>query len=170
MCKEIRCLLLKSLKGFPDPMSNFVGSFILFQSTIEEKPHWLAHWNYERQEFMLPGARKRPYETFQHCLISDLEKSFELAPFEDFIISREPLAHLAFSMKPLDDESSEHYIIELFDFHEIQGSAKQVLEQDLRNRWVNELEIEAGCTIDGFPISDLFRTLYHKANLANRLS
>lgn len=151
-------------------MSNFVGSFILFQTAIEGKPHWLAHWNYERQEFMLPGARKRPYETFQHCLISELEKSFELAPFEDFIISREPLAHLAFSEKSVRTGSSEHYIVELFDFHELQSSAQQQLELDLRNRWVNEQEIESASTSDEFSISELFRTLYHKANLANRLS
>ncbi|QDT26922.1 hypothetical protein [Gimesia panareensis] len=151
-------------------MSNFVGSFILFQSSIEGKPHWLVHWNYERQEFMLPGARKRPYETFQHCLISELEKSFELAPFEDFIVSREPLTHLAFSLKPAQEQLSEHYIIELFDFYELQNTAREHLERDLRNRWVNELEIEAGTTIDGFPIAELLVTLYHKANLADRLS
>ena len=151
-------------------MSNFVGSFILFQTTIEGKPHWLVHWNYERQEFMLPGERKRPYETFQHCLISELEKSFELAPFEDFIIAREPLAHLAFTLKPNSDNTSEHYIVELFDFQELNSSAREQLEKDLRNRWVNELEIEANSTIDDFPISELLGTLYHKANLANRLS
>jgi len=151
-------------------MSNFVGSFVLFQTTIEEKPHWLVHWNYERQEFMLPGARKRPYETFQHCLISELEKSFELAPFEDFIISREPLAHLAFSQKPDTTDSSEHYIVELFDFYELQNSARQQLEQDLRNRWVNEQDIEAGSTIDDFPVSNLMSTLFQKANLVDRLS
>ncbi|MCR9232567.1 hypothetical protein [Gimesia chilikensis] len=151
-------------------MSNFVGAFILFQTTIEGKPHWLVHWNYERQEFMLPGERKRPYETFQHCLISELEKSFELAPFEDFIIAREPLAHLAFTLKPDADNTSEHYIVELFDFQELNSSAREQLEKDLRNRWVNELEIEASSTNDDFPISELLGTLYHKANLANRLS
>lgn len=151
-------------------MSNFVGSFILFQTSIEEKPHWLVHWNYERQEFMLPGNRKRPYETFQHCLISELEKSFELAPFEDFIISREPLSHLAFSLKSAPADPSEHYIIELFHFYELQAAARQELEQDLRNRWVNEEEIEAGETLDGFPIANLLGTLYHKANLADLFS
>ena len=60
-------------------MGNFVGSFILLQNSVDQKTHWLAHWNYERQEFMLPGDKKRPYETFQHCLISELEKTFERA-------------------------------------------------------------------------------------------
>ncbi|HCO26876.1 hypothetical protein [Gimesia maris] len=151
-------------------MGNFVGSFILLQNSVDQKTHWLAHWNYERQEFMLPGDKKRPYETFQHCLISELEKTFELVPFEDFILSQEPLAHLAFSEKSTPDDSSEHYIVELFDFQELNSAARKSLENDLRNRWINEQEIEVGSTMDGFPISDLFRSLYYKANLARRLS
>ena len=151
-------------------MSNFVGSFILFHSSFDQKLHWLAHWNYERQEFMLPGAKKKPFETFQHCLIYEIEKTFELAPFDDFIISQEPLSHLAFSDKPTDSQSSEHYIIELFTFQELQSPARKTLDRDLRNRWINEQEIEAGSTLDGFPIANLFRALFHKANLADRLS
>lgn len=119
---------------------------------------------------MLPGAKKKPFETFQHCLIYELEKTFELAPFDDFIISQEPLLHLAFSDKSTDSQSSEHYIIELFTFQELQPSAHKNLDRDLRNRWINEQEIEAGSTIDGFPIADLFRALFHKAKLADRLS
>lgn len=151
-------------------MGNFVGSFILFQTILDQKIHWLAHWNYERQEFMLPGAKKKPFETFQHCLIYELEKTFELAPFDDFIVSQDPLAHLAFSEKPTSDHSSEHYIIELFSFEAIQGHARTILERDLRNRWINEQDIEEGTTADGFPIASLFRSLFHKANLADRLS
>lgn len=151
-------------------MSNFVGSFILFQNSFDQKLHWLAHWNYERQEFMLPGGSKRPFETFQHCLISELEKSFELVPFDDFILFQEPLAHLAFSEKMRSSQESEHFIIELFEFQSLNEHAQKVLECDLRNRWVNEQEIEEGSTADGFPISSLFRSLFHKANLANRLS
>jgi len=151
-------------------MSNFVGSFILFQTPIDQKLHWLAHWNYERQEFMLPGAKKKPFETFQHCLIYELEKTFELAPFDDFIISQEPLTHLAFSDKATPSQSSEHYIIELFTFQELQDPARKILDNDLRNRWINEQEIESGSSLDGFPIADLFRSLFHKANLADRLS
>jgi len=151
-------------------MGNFVGSFILLQTTLDQKLHWLAHWNYERQVFMLPGAKKKPFETFQHCLIYEIEKTFELAPFDDFIISQDPLAHLAFSDKPSPSQSSEHYIIELFAFEALQSQARQILERDLRNRWINEQEIEEGSTIDGFPISTLFRSLFHKANLADRLS
>ncbi|QDT89219.1 hypothetical protein [Gimesia algae] len=151
-------------------MGNFVGSFILLQDTVDQKTHWLAHWNYERQEFMLPGDKKRPYETFQHCLISELEKTFELVPFEDFILSQEPLTHLAFSEKSTLSDSSGHYIVELFDFQELNSTARKSLENDLRNRWINEQEIEIGSTMDGFPVSELFRLLYHKANLARRLS
>ena len=151
-------------------MGNFVGSFILLQTTLDQKIHWLAHWNYERQEFMLPGAKKKPYETFQHCLISEIEKTFELVPFEDFIISQDPQAHLAFSDKPSSEHPSEHYIIELFDFQALKSSARKLLEADLRNRWVNEQDIEEGTTADGFPIASLFRALFHKANLAGRLS
>ncbi len=151
-------------------MGNFVGSFILFQNSIDQNLHWLAHWNYERQEFMLPGASKKPFETFQHCLIYELEKTFELTPFDDFIISQEPLSHLAFSDKPTPSESPEHYIIELFTFQELQDSAHKILDLDLRNRWINEQEIEEGSTLDGFPIAGLFRTLFHKAKLADRLT
>tara|TARA_R110002111_G_scaffold262869_1_gene342129 strand:+ start:42875 stop:43330 length:456 start_codon:yes stop_codon:yes gene_type:complete len=151
-------------------MGNFVGSFILFQTSLDQKIHWLGHWNYERQEFMLPGAKKKPFETFQHCLIYEIEKTFELAPFDDFIVSQDALAHLAFSDKPSPSQSSEHYIIELFAFEALQSPARQILERDLRNRWINEQEIEEGSTIDGFPISELFRSLFHKANLTDRLS
>lgn len=151
-------------------MGNFVGTFILLQDSVDQKTHWLAHWNYERQEFMLQGDKKRPYETFQHCLISELEKTFELVPFEDFILSQEPLTHLAFSEKSTLNDSSEHYIVELFEFQELNSAARKSLENDLRNRWINEQEIEFGSTMDGFPVSDLFRSLYYKANLARRLS
>lgn len=151
-------------------MSNFVGSFILFPNTLDQKVHWLAHWNYERQEYMLPGTGKKPFETFQHCLVSEIEKTFELVPFDDFVLSEEALAHLAFSEKILPSQVADHFIIELFEFQSLNELAQQVLERDLRNRWVSEQEIEEGSCIDGFPISGLFRSLFHKANLANRLS
>lgn len=147
-----------------------VGSFLLVQASFEQKVHWLAHWNYEFQEFMLIGSRKRPFETFQHCLVCEIEKTFSLVPFDDFVISSPPFAHLAFSEKRFDIETPEHYIVELFEFQSLEIPAYQNLAGDLRNRWVNEQEIEVGYCEDGFPVSDLFRSVFHKANLINHLA
>ncbi len=151
-------------------MSNIVGSFLLVQDCFAQKVHWLAHWNYELQEFMLIGARKRPFETFQHRLICEIEQTFSLVPFNDFVLSQDAFAHLAFSEQHSSLQAPEHCVIELFEFQLLENSGRKILENDLRNRWITEQEIEAGYCEDGFPVSGLFRSLFQKANLANRLA
>jgi len=144
-------------------MRQSIASIALIRKTAAGRTLWLAQWNRNWQCFNLVGGHKHADETFRECMIREISEELGIAEHEDFEAAEHPAAHLEYTAWSEGAQQQTAYTMELFDV-ELLDTAKQKVDSDPQNRWLDETEIRARAAKDGSKISPTMKRLLLEVN------
>jgi 8-oxo-dGTP pyrophosphatase MutT (NUDIX family) len=140
-------------KSETDSRRESISAFAIICRQDQGRTVFLTQWNLHWRALNLVGGKKRPEESFQQCVVREIQEELRLSPGEDFtLVDQRPLR---MEFEAFSDGAWEltAYTMEVF---RIVLSGEEVLARiaaNADNRWVTESEILGGRCTDGTRIS-----------------
>jgi 8-oxo-dGTP pyrophosphatase MutT (NUDIX family) len=140
-------------------MRESIAAVALICREDSSQMRWLAQWNPKWRSFNFISGHKRPDESFQECLLREVEEELGLQRDIDFNADAHPVAQLDFVAWSESARAETRYRMELFDVHLTSEAVWSRVLVGPETRLVTEAEIASRRTADGRRVSETMQRL-----------
>jgi ADP-ribose pyrophosphatase YjhB (NUDIX family) len=121
---------------------------------------YLVQWSDTWQMYSLIGGHVEAGESYRDCCVREVAEELDLVPTE-YVVTAEPLWRLEYEAFSHSRRAMTLYRVELFRVTLASPDVVRKVSLQSANRWLSESEIAKMMTIDGQPISEQVRTVFH---------
>lgn len=129
------------------------SSVALISRRHDGEMRWLTRWNRPWSSLAFVGGHKEGAETYQQCILREIQEELGLVDGLDFTLVAEPRAVLEFDAFSERAQVETGYVMTLYDVLLLDTPETAALDRDPDVRWVTEAEIRARRNAEGLPIS-----------------
>ena len=140
-------------------MRESIAALALIRREENGRTLWLARWNPKWERYHFVSGHKHADESFFECVVRELGEELNLARETDFIVGPEDRTRVEFVAWSESAQEDTAYTMELFDVKLTGAGAREKIELDPWNRWLEEAEILSHQAADGNPVSETMERL-----------
>ena len=124
-------------------------------------PEYLTQWSAKWGMVLLVGGHVEGGETVRACCVREIEEELELTHGVGFTVAERPFrSEVEYTAMSGGSKVETRYRVELFAVELLTPTAVAQVNANPANRWLTAVEVAAGMTADGKPISAQVKTVF----------